>query len=74
MRDYAETMYQKFLTSQQAAVRLDIALNGFFAENSFTPQQKNDFADYLKMRIRPAIQSLIEQDDTDRIRRMDLMG
>lgn len=73
MADYAKAMYEKFLSSQQAAVRLELALNGFFSEEAFTCQQKQAFADYLKTRIRPAVQSLIEQDDTDKIQRMDAL-
>ena len=74
MAEYAEVMYRKFLSSQQAAVRLELALNGFFSEDGFTSQQKQAFADYLKTRIRPAVQSLIEQGDTDKIQRMDALG
>ena len=74
MADYQEAMYLKFLSSQQAAVRLDLALNGFFSEDGFTAQQKQAFADYLKTRVRPALQSMIEQENTDRIQRMDVLG
>lgn len=73
MAEYAEAIYQKFLSSEQAAVRLDLALNGFFSEEGFTSQQKQKFADYLKTRIRPAIQRLIEQEDTVKIQRMSAL-
>lgn len=74
MADYTEAIYQKFLSSQQATVRLTLALDGFFAEEGFTPQQQQAFADYLKLRIRPALQSMIVQEDIDRIQRVDTLG
>ena len=74
MEEQANIMYQKFLSSQQAAVRLELALCGYFTEEGFTSAQKQAFADYLQMRIRPALQSLISQEDTDRILRMDALG
>lgn len=74
MHEQAEVMYQKFRSSQQAAVRLELALKGYFTEDVFTSQQKQAFADYLKLRIRPALQYLIGQEDTDRIQHMDALG
>jgi hypothetical protein len=74
MNEQANAMYQKFRSSQQAAVRLELALNGYFTENVFTPQQTQAFADYLKLRIRPALQSLIDQENTDKILYMDTQG
>lgn len=69
-----EALYQKFLSSQQAAVRLELALNGFFAEDRFLPHQRQAFADYLKLRILPALRSMIDGEDVDRIRQADDLG
>lgn len=74
MNEQANAIYQKFRTSQQAALQLELALMGFFTNEGFTPQQTKAFADYLKLRVRPALQSLIDQEDLAKIRQMEALG
>jgi hypothetical protein len=49
---------QKFLESKQEPLRLAIALERFFETEQ--PELKERYGRYLKMRIRPAMERLIE--------------
>lgn len=65
--------YQKFLTSQQASVKLEIALDCFFRDN--IPQtHRTAYGTYLRQRIRPAVEALIAQDHVDLLEQLDEMG
>ena len=55
-------LYQKFMSSRQAAVRLELALLGFFQPDGYTDKQHCDFGSYLRLRIRPAAEALIQRD------------
>lgn len=41
------------MSSRQAAVRLELALLGFFQPDGYTDKQHCDFGSYLRLRIRP---------------------
>lgn len=58
--------YQKFQESKQAAVKLDIALEDFFQEE--VPQAHREaYGQYLRQRIRPAVEALIRREDLERL-------
>lgn len=67
-------LYQKFKTSAQPAVRLELALQGFFCEDGFTDAQRRAFGDYLKLRIRPAAEVLIQRDALDKLQVLEAQG
>lgn len=67
-------LYQKFKTSAQPAVRLELALRGFFGENELTDSQREAFGAYLKLRIRPAAEVLIREDELDKLQALEAMG
>ena len=50
------------MSSRQAAVRLELALLGFFQPDGYTDKQHCDFGSYLRLRIRPAAEALIQRD------------
>ena len=50
------------MSSRQAAVRLELALLGFFQPDGYTDKQHCDFGSYLRLRIRPAAEALIQID------------
>lgn len=60
--------YQKFQQSKQEPVRLSIALDEFFADTDLTRQAV--YEQYLRRRLQPAVQQLIESDDTLRLSRL----
>ena len=68
-----EDKYEKFRTSQQAAVKLEIAL-----EQAFLPgipeAHIRAYGEYLKLRIRPAMALCVQKDDTGTLDRMEAMG
>ena len=57
-----EKRYEKFTSSGQAAVKLDIALADWFRKDLPEPIRKT-YGDYLRQRIRPAAEELIRRDD-----------
>lgn len=67
-------LYQRFVASKQEAVRLDLALQGFFMEDGITEQNRQAFGKYLKLRIRPAVQALIKTDDLTKLQQLEAMG
>lgn len=68
-----EMRFEKFQTSSQAPVKLKLALEGFFRED--TPQDMLEaYEAYLKQRIRPALEALIAADDLPKLERLEAMG
>ena len=57
-------------------LRLQAAIVGFFDmdETYVTPNQKEEYASYLKKRIRPALQALLRENRIDAIELADEMG
>ena len=66
-------LYLKFQTCQQAPLRLDYALDGFFGEES-APAQKQAYGDYIRMRIRPAVQRLMDWEETEKLSVLEAQG
>ena len=54
--------YEKFRTSRQAAVKLDIALS-----EGFRPGAPEAYGQYLRLRGGPAAEALIRQEDTQKL-------
>lgn len=64
---------EKFRTSRQERVRLELALQGFFQEE-LEESQREEFAGYLKRRIRPAAETLIASDDLEHLETLEKLG
>lgn len=58
--------YQKFAASKQEALRLSIALEGFFQEET-GEEARTAYGEYLRRRLQPAAAALIEADDAARL-------
>ena len=69
-----DALYQKFMSSKQAAVRLELALLGFFHPEGYTEKQRKDFGDYLRLRIRPAAEALIQRDALEQLQTLEELG
>ena len=69
-----DALYQKFMSSKQAAVRLELALLGFFQLDGYTDKQHRDFGDYLRLRIRPAAEALIQRDALEQLQTLEELG
>ena len=59
----SEARYQKFTTSAQAPVRLELALEGYFEGGS----HREAYAAYLRRRIRPAAEALIAANEAEKL-------
>ena len=69
-----DALYQKFMSSKPAPVRLELALSGFFQPDGYTDKQHRDFGDYLRLRIRPAAEVLIQRDALDKLQVLEELG
>lgn len=70
----AAVLYQRFMSASREPVRLELALRGFFAEGELEDIQHRTFADYLKRRIRPAMESLMKADNLSGLRKIESLG
>lgn len=61
-----ELLYQKFQTSGQPSVKLELALTGLFLEG-ISQTQKQIFEKYIQLRIRPAVQMLLDREALDKL-------
>lgn len=68
-----EMLYQKFRSSSQERVRLELALQGFFLEET-EESCRQAFAQYLQRRIRPAAQALIQADALPQLQKLEACG
>lgn len=65
-----ETLYRKFSETKQEKLRLEAALQGFFDEADFAKGNANyrrAYAQYLRMRIRPAMELLMKTGDLEKM-------
>ena len=78
-----EERYRRFKETGQEQIKLEIALEGFFSEESEMQQlQKTmaqqiyleEYGGYLKRRIRPAVEMLIEADAVEKIEKLEMQG
>lgn len=65
--------YERFLETKQEPVRLAAAIEGFFEEGS-AGERRDAYAQYLKKRIRPAMTSLIQADDVEKMETFEQLG
>jgi hypothetical protein len=61
-----DARYEKFITSKQEPLRLKIALEGFFQPET-ADDTRAAYGAYLRRRLRPAAEALIDGDDTLRL-------
>ena len=61
MEKERDMRYEKFQTTGQERVRLACALEGFFLTNECEEEKKTAYGQYLKRRIRPAMEALIDE-------------
>ena len=62
MEKERDMRYEKFQTTGQERVRLACALEGLFLTNECEEEKKTAYGQYLKRRIRPAMEALIRED------------
>lgn len=67
-------LYRKFTETKQEPVRLAVALRGFFLEEGVDEESRETFGNYLKGRIRPAVEQLIEEDAVEKIQQLEELG
>lgn len=63
----AARVWKKFSKTQQEPVKMATALWGFFLKEGITEEQRAELAEYLKMRVRNAVETLIEEDEPEKI-------
>ena len=70
-----QELYRKFSESKQESVKLSAALDGFFTKNEY-PQQghQEEYRAYLRRRIRPAVEKLIEDEDVEKMQLLEEQG
>lgn len=69
----AARVYKKFSETRQEPVKMATALWGFFLKDGITPSQKQEFSVYLKPRVRNAVETLIEEDEPEKIEVLEQM-
>lgn len=69
----AARVYKKFSETRQEPVKMATALWGFFLKDGITPSQKQEFSAYLKPRVRNAVETLIEEDEPEKIEVLEQM-
>ena len=70
----AARVYKKFSETRQEPVKMATALWGFFLKDGITPSQKQEFSAYLKPRVRNAVETLVEEDEPEKIEVLEQMG
>lgn len=63
MEKEQDILYRKFQTTGQERIRLACALEGFFRGESMGNEEKTAYNQYLKRRIRPAMEALIQEEN-----------
>lgn len=59
--------YQKFCETRQEPLKLKIALQEYFSEETLEETERKAYGAYLKKRIRPAGELLLEQGETKKL-------
>lgn len=70
MKTRTEELYEKFQNTKQENIRLYCALEGMFLDCEIPEEAEKSYTQYLKYRIRPAMEFLIQEED---IRKMELL-
>lgn len=70
--------YRKFLETGQSAKKLRLALEGLFSEEINGSEETREIRDayeaYLRKRIRPAAAFLIEENETEKLLKLESQG
>ena len=69
----AKSLYKKFTQTRQEPVRLAVALRGFFLPQT-GEEEKEAYGRYLKNRIRPAVEALIDEDQVEKLEKIESLG
>lgn len=69
-----EELFQIFSETKQQPKKLAAALDGFFREIGVNDCQKEAYGAYLKRRIRPAVEQLIEEEAVEKIEILEKLG
>lgn len=68
-----ETFYRTFLETRQEPLRLTAALQGFFLPD--TPERhRKEYLQYIKRRIRPAVEQLLKENALDKIQELERLN
>lgn len=67
-------LFQRFTASKQEAVRLELALQGYFRNDGISEAQRAVLGEYLRRRIRPAAEAVIQADDLPKLQAMEAQG
>lgn len=59
---------------QTGACTFGAGASGFFQPDGYTDKQHRDFGDYLRLRIRPAAEALIQRDALDKLQVLEELG
>lgn len=70
----SDELYRKFKETGQEKIRLEMALKGFFSQQEEDEQHICEYANYLKKRIRPAMENLIEAEETEKMEQLEALG
>lgn len=71
--DTAE-LYRKFLETKQEPLRLAAALQGFFMADGVSGQERQAYGAYLKKRVKPAAEALIEAEAVEELEYLESLG
>lgn len=63
MEKERDILYRKFQTTGQERIRLACALEGFLRGENIGKEEKNAYSQYLRRRIRPAMEALIREEN-----------
>lgn len=70
-----EELYRRFKETGQEQIRLETALKGFFAEKKCGEgKYTREYESYLKRRIRPSMECLIEAENVEKIEYLEQLG
>ena len=74
MEKERDMRYKKFQTTGQERIRLACALEGFFLTNECKEEKKTAYGQYLKRRIRPAMEALIREENVGKMELLESFG
>ena len=74
MKEEQNILYRKFQTTGQERIRLACALEGFFSEEKDKEAEKKVYGQYLKRRIRPAMEALIQEENVLKMEQLEAKG
>ncbi len=70
-----EWRYEKFMETKQAPLKLRLALEGYLSPGEQGEEKERQaYEDYLRRRVRPAVEMLMEQNRIEDILRMEEQG